>query len=164
MIEVQPIPENCPACGTPLQNNAAFCHRCGTATGVPREVLYEREKEPTGYEWRTRTQIFGVPLIHVCSNVKDEEGKTKIAKGIIASGDIAVGVFASGGLALGVLTAGGMSAGLLGAFGVIAVGGGFAFGGIAVAGGVAFGGIAIGSSPNGGLELTWVSILHRLFG
>jgi hypothetical protein len=121
-----------------------------------------------GYEYRSKTTVFGWPLVHIATGMDPMTGKKRIAKGIIAMGDVAIGVvacggcafggFALGGLAIGVFSIAGMAIGLLAAFGGGAIGGiavgGGAFGVIAVGGGAvgyyATGGGAYGIHPLGG--------------
>ena len=90
------------------------------------------------YEYKSETTIFGIPLIHI--NTGGNHGN-KVAKGIIAVGDIAFGVFAVGGIGVGVVAVGALGIGVI-AIGGIALGG-LAVGGIAI-GVFALGGIAVG--------------------
>ncbi len=119
------------------------------------------------YEYKSKTKLFGIPLVHI----KNGYG-IHVAKGIIAIGNISIGVISIGGLALGAISLGGLGLGLLalaglavggiafggGAIGIFAVGGIaggiYSIGGLAVAskiavGGAAFGHTAIGASPKG---------------
>jgi predicted Ser/Thr protein kinase len=101
-----------------------------------------------GFEYRSRTTLFGLPLLHVATGVDPATGQPRVARGIIAVGGIAQGVVAIGGVAMGGLTCGGMS------LGVIAIGGCaiglVSFGGLAVALLAAFGGGAIAPFAIGG--------------
>jgi predicted Ser/Thr protein kinase len=111
-----------------------------------------------GREYRSSVTLFGLPLVHMAFGIDPSTGRKRVAKGIIAIGDIAVGVFSFGGLAagglsfgglsVGVLAIGGMVVGLLGAFGGMAIGG-TAWGGLGV-GVIALGGLAIGYYALGG--------------
>ncbi len=111
-----------------------------------------------GKEYRSKTTLFGLPLLHIVSGLDPKTGRTRVAKGIFAFGDIAVGLvavgglatggIAFGGLAIGVVSFGGFALALAAALGGVAVGG-FAFGGLAV-GGVALGGGAVGYFAAGG--------------
>jgi serine/threonine protein kinase/capsular polysaccharide biosynthesis protein len=83
-----------------------------------------------GVDYRSRMTFFGLPLLHVTSGIDPATGRKRVAKGIIAIGDIAKGVVAFGGVAMGGFAFGGMALGV------------FAFGGCAL-GLVAFGGLAI---------------------
>jgi hypothetical protein len=113
---------------------------------------------PWSYEYRSPKTLWGLPLLHIAFGVDLKTGKPRVAKGIIAIGNIAQGVVALGGVALGGLTFGGFSVGLFAvggaAAGLVALGGGavallFAFGGGALAP-VAVGGGAVGWFAMGG--------------
>ena len=71
-------------------------------------------RQLTGFDYRSRLHIFGLPLVHICRGGLEVPG---VAKGIIAIGDIAVGFIAVGGLAVGFFTVGAVG------FGVITVAG-----------------------------------------
>jgi hypothetical protein len=96
-----------------------------------------------GYEYQSSITVGGWPLVHVCGGVDPQTLRPRIAKGVIAIGDIAVGVVAIGGVACGLFTVGGASFGLLLAIGGAALGLGVSVGGFAV-GSIAVGGAAIG--------------------
>jgi hypothetical protein len=96
-----------------------------------------------GFEYKSAATIAGWPLVHVCMGVDATTMRPKVAKGIIAVGNVAVGVFALGGVSLGLCTIGGLSVGLAAALGGAALGLGLSVGGLAV-GSVALGGAAIG--------------------
>ncbi len=112
----------------------------------------------TGYEYRSKRTLWGLPLVHIASGVDPRTGRQRVAKGIIAMGDIAVGGLAMGGVAFGGIAFGGVGLGLF-TFGGLAIGlilalgggaiGGIALGGMAV-GGIAFGGGALGYYALGG--------------
>ena len=46
---------------------------------------------PSGRDWKSQTTIFGLPLVHIAYG-RDENGKRRVAKGIIAIGQFGVGV------------------------------------------------------------------------
>src|SRR5712691_579683 len=75
-----------------------------------------------GYEYRSSTTIGGWPLIHVCAGIDPVTMRPRIAKGVVAIGNIAVGALAIGGVACGLFTVGGASIGLLLAVGGAALG------------------------------------------
>src|SRR5260370_7109305 len=111
-----------------------------------------------GYEYRSKTTVFGWPLVHIASGIDPMTGRKRIAKGIIAMGDVAFGVLALGGCAFGVFAGGGVAIGFF-TFGGLSIGlllalGGGAIGGLAIGGGalglIAVGGGAIGYYPAGG--------------
>jgi hypothetical protein len=95
------------------------------------------------YEYKSKWSVGSWPLVHVCGGIDPLTLQPRIAKGIIAVGDIAVGVLAIGGVALGLFTVGGASFGLLMAIGGAALGIGISIGGLAV-GSIAIGGAAVG--------------------
>ncbi len=138
----------------------------GLAEPLPAGVA---DAGPPGWEYRTRTCLLGLPLVHLnfgggaCG--RRQRG---VARGWIAVGDIAYGLlFASGGIAVGGIAVGGLAAGLL-ALGGCAVGGlvlgGFALGAGACGGGafgwLAAGGLAVGWAAFGGGALGW----HAAYG
>jgi hypothetical protein len=95
------------------------------------------------YEYKSSLTIGGWPLVHVCAGIDPQTLRPRVAKGVIAIGNIAVGVLAIGGLACGLFTVGGASLGLLTAIGGAALGLGVSIGGLAV-GAIAIGGAAVG--------------------
>jgi hypothetical protein len=95
------------------------------------------------YEYKSPLGIGRWPLIHVCSGLDPMTMRPRIARGVIAIGNIAVGVLAIGGLACGLITLGGGSIGLLLAVGGAALGLGVSVGGFAM-GSIAIGGAAVG--------------------
>ena len=114
-----------------------------------------------GWEYRSKTTLFGLPLVHIATGLNPQTGKMLIAKGIIAIGNVAVGVIALGGFALGGISFGGVALGAL-AYGGIATGlmaiGGLALALLGAAGGLAIapyamGGLAVGLWSWGGLAL-----------
>jgi hypothetical protein len=96
-----------------------------------------------GYEYKSSTTIAGWPLVHVCSGIDPVTMRLRVARGIVAIGNMAVGVLAIGGVAIGVLAVGGGSIGILMAIGGAALGLGLSVGGFAL-GSVAIGGAAVG--------------------
>jgi serine/threonine-protein kinase len=133
----------CEECGKQISDRAYSCPHCGLRRLV-------------GYEYRSRMAIFGWPLLHVAFGRDLATDRRRVAKGIIAVGDVAVGLLAIGSLAFGGLALGG------GAIGVIALGGGaigllLALGGGAI-GGIAVGGAAIGLVALGGGALGYYAL------
>src|SRR5258708_5306406 len=51
-----------------------------------------------GYEYKSSVTIGGWPLVHVCSGFDPATMRLRVAKGVIAIGNVAVGVLAIGGL------------------------------------------------------------------
>lgn len=102
------------------------------------------------YEYKSKTEIRGIPLIHVNCGIGSYR-----AKGIIAVGNISTGVISVGLVAKGFLTAGILSLGII-AMGVLSLGL-FAIGCIA-GGAVSIAGIAVGIMTLGGVGIGIVSI------
>jgi hypothetical protein len=96
-----------------------------------------------GFEYKSALGIGGWPLLHIAGGFDPATMQPRIARGIIAIGNIAVGVFAIGGVACGLVTVGGASIGVLAAIGGAAVGLGLSIGGVAL-GSIAIGGVAVG--------------------
>ncbi|MDE5990976.1 MAG: helix-turn-helix domain-containing protein [Clostridia bacterium] len=112
------------------------------------------------YEYKSKTKIGNVPLVHINLGVGLPPRVARgiiaignIAQGVIAIGPIAIGIITYGALCLGLLSFGGLVLGLLAAFGGIAVSPVIAAGGIALGGYMAFGGIAIGTNSFGGIAI-----------
>lgn len=112
---------------------------------VNRAELKEVVRHVYTYEYRSKLTIGNLPLLHI--NI----GRGfRVAKGIIAIGNISVGLFSLGCLSLGLLSLGGFAFGFL-AIGGIALGG-VSLGGLSV-GYLAIGGMAIGIYAAGGLAI-----------
>ena len=106
------------------------------------------------FEYKSALTIGGWPLIHIAGGFDPVTLQPRVARGIIAIGNIAVGILAIGGVACGLITVGGASIGLLAAVGGAAVGLGLSVGGFAF-GTIAIGGAAIGLSyAIGGVAIT----------
>ena len=101
-----------------------------------------------GREYRTKTRIFGIPLVHIAYGIDPVTGRQRTAKGIIAIGERAVGGLAIGGVAFGGIAVGGFGIGMISISG-FAIAMVLAMGGLAI-GGAAFGGGAIGFIAIGG--------------
>jgi hypothetical protein len=130
----------------------AVCQKgvCADCVGrdSPRLVCrtcLERGALMLGYEYKSSAAIGNWPLLHICTGVDPQTFRPRIAKGVIAIGNISIGAVAIGGLACGLLGLGGLSIGLLVAFGGVALGMGLSVGGLAI-GSIAVGGAAIGFS------------------
>jgi hypothetical protein len=57
----------------------------------------------SGYEWKSKAEIFSLPLIHVALGRDRQTGKFLVAKGIIAIGQFAIGIIAIGQFSIGLL-------------------------------------------------------------
>ena len=122
-----------------------------------------------GCDYRSKTELFGWPLIHVATGIDPKTGRKRVAKGVIAIGDAAIGGIAIGGAAIGVFACGGAAVGLFSFAGaavglLVAIGGaagglGFSCGGAAI-GTIALGGLAVGYFAYGGAAIA----VHGLSG
>jgi len=96
--------------------------------------------------------LWGMPLVHVAIGIDPVTGRKRVARGMVAVGNVAVGVLAVGGIAAGGMTIGGVSIGLISlggvAIGLLAALGGSAIGSIAL-GGAALGFVAVGGAACG---------------
>jgi RNA polymerase sigma factor (sigma-70 family) len=111
-----------------------------------------------GWEYRSRIELFGLPLVHIRFN-RSAAQRTPV-KAWIAAGDFAFGVlFAFGGLAIAPVSIGGIAIGLLTFGGATAAL--FAIGGFAL-GGWVFGGFALGWQAFGGCALAWNAAMGGL--
>ena len=89
------------------------------------------------YEYKSKRTLFGLPLVHINIGFG-----LRVARGIIAIGNISIGALSIGGLALGLISLGGLALGLL------------VYAGVAV-GAVAWGGVAVGILAGGGVAMGW---------
>lgn len=80
----------------------------------------------SGYEWKSRVEIFGFPLVHIAVGRDRQTGKFLVAKGVIAIGQFAIGIVAIGQFAVGLLFA--LAQFAVGMFAVAQFAVGFVFG------------------------------------
>ncbi len=108
----------------------------------------------SGFHWRTRAHLFGLPLLCIAFGC-DDRGKLRKAKGWIAIGQFAVGVIAIGQFAAGVVGIGQFALGVA-SIGQLAVAPLVGFGQVAV-GTYAVGQVVIGQYARG--QTGWASFL-----
>ncbi len=120
--EISPQANTCPHCGAPLPA--------------------QKDWQGWGYEWRTKTQIYGYPLIHIAYG-RDQNRKLRVAKGIIAIGQFGIGLITIAQFGVGILFGFGQFMVGLTAIAQFAIAGLFGFGQFAT-GFVAIGQFALG--------------------
>ena len=78
------------------------------------------------FEFRSKQEINGWPLIHISFGTHPETGRPLVAKGVVAIGNFAVGVVSIGAAAIGVVTLAGFGLGIVSlagfAIGIVAIG------------------------------------------
>lgn len=116
-----------------------------TKQELNQEQLKKVIRDAHSYEYKSKITINQLPLVHINLG----RGR-RVAKGVIAIGNIAIGVFSLGCVALGFFSLGAISLGLL-ALGGVALGG-ICLGGLSI-GYLALGGLAIGIYAFGGLAI-----------
>lgn len=132
----------CPHCGKPLQIK-------GTE---PNGLTYPPMPLMFGFEYRSKQQLFGLPLLHVALGYSPHTGLPRFARGIIAIGNFALGVVAIGGIAVGGIVLSGIGLGVLVIAGIAV--GWISIGGLAVGIAFALGGLAVSiDHAIGGLPL-----------
>lgn len=105
--------------------------------GENMDSKYDNRYYYPAYEYKSKTRILGIPLVHINSK------RNGFAKGIIAVGGFSIGIVSMGGVSFGLFSFGGFSIGLLIALGGLAGSLGFAAGGAAFGYYMAIGGAAI---------------------
>jgi len=80
----------------------------------------------TSFEFRSKEEIAGWPLIHINCGTDPDTGRPLVAKGVVAIGNIAFGVVSIGAAAFGLVTLAGFGLGLVSlggvAIGLVAIG------------------------------------------
>jgi tRNA A-37 threonylcarbamoyl transferase component Bud32 len=113
-------------------------------------------RQAMGYEYKSKTKLFGLPLVHVVHGVDPATGKIRVARGCVAVGARARGIVAFGGSAIGVVAFGGAAIGVfaVGGFGI----GLFTFSGVSIGLILASGGMAVGPMAFGGIALGYYAL------
>jgi hypothetical protein len=76
----------CRSCRQMVKIGLIRCPHCGVVSPTHGQV------RGSGFEWKTETEFFGYPLVHVAVG-RDQDGRLRVAKGVIAIGQYAIGAF-----------------------------------------------------------------------
>ncbi len=131
---------DCPECQQPVSDTAPVCVHCGYGL---RPAARRGWRRAWGFEWRTKAELFGWPLIHVAIGRDPQTLKLRVARGVIAVGQFAVGLVTVAQFGVGLLF--GFGQFVLGTVVVAQFAGGVVFGlGQFATGYVAIGQMAVG--------------------
>jgi len=86
---------DCPECGAEISEKAVICPKCG----YPIQPFIPR----FGFEWKSKAEVFGLPLIHIAIGRDKKTGKLLTAKGIIAIGQFGIGLITIAQFGVGIL-------------------------------------------------------------
>lgn len=86
----------CRVCGKPVSRAAHACPACGAP--FPGQAQWTGY----GYEWKSKAEFHRLPLIHVAWG-RDQNGRRRVARGIIAIGQFGVGVITIAQFGIGVI-------------------------------------------------------------
>ncbi len=133
----------CPECEASISEKAATCPKCGYPMKPMADLTLITSRLWRGFEWKSKTEILGWPLIHIAIGRNKETGKLMAAKGIIAIGQFGIGVITIAQFGIGILFGLGQFVGGIFAVGQFALGVYFGLGqfatGITAIGQIAFG-------------------------
>jgi hypothetical protein len=106
-------PTICPKCAAAVPEGANDCPSCGAPLIVGRRLPGVMKRPKAGFEYKSPLTIYGWPLLHVAFG-RDESGRFRIAKGIIAVGQFGIGLITFAQIGLGILFGfGQLTAGLI---------------------------------------------------
>ncbi len=83
---------SCRECGREVSTEALACPHCGAPAPGQQKTWWRflGLKRPWGFEWKSARTFKGYPLVHVAVGW-NEQGRLRVAKGVIAIGQFAVG-------------------------------------------------------------------------
>jgi len=93
----------CKECGAIIGEKAIICPKCGTPMKPMDEMMRRSRTIWRGFEWKSKIEIWGIPLIHIAAGRDKETGKLLVAKGIIAIGQFGIGLITIAQFGIGVL-------------------------------------------------------------
>jgi len=132
---------DCPECSKQISDSAPVCPYCGYV--LKPGILSPGRKRAWGFEWRSKAQLFGWPLVHVAIGREPETLNLRVAKGIFAVGQFGIGLVTVAQFGVGLLF--GLGQFMAGGVVVAQFAGGLVFG----LGQFAFGYIAVGQMAMG---------------
>jgi hypothetical protein len=93
----------CRECGKDVSTEALTCPHCGAPqAGQTSGWRFFSYKRAWGFEWKSERTYLGYPLVHIAVG-RDERGKLRVAKGVIAIGQFAVGAITIAQFGVGLL-------------------------------------------------------------
>jgi hypothetical protein len=92
----------CRECGKDVSTEALTCPHCGAPQAALRADWSVLGYKKWGFEWKSQRTYLGYPLVHIAVG-RDERGKLRVAKGIIAIGQFAVGAITVAQFGVGLL-------------------------------------------------------------
>ena len=141
----------CPECSRGISEKALACPHCGYPLKEPPAppteapvVIVRPGKRAWGFEWRTKAEVLGLPLIHVAIGRDPKTRKLRVAKGIVAIGQFGFGFITIAQLGVGLVFGFGQAVAGLVAIGQVALGVQFGLGQLAT-GATAIGQFAFGT-------------------
>lgn len=113
---------NCPECGSSISEKAVSCPKCGLPL---KPAAFWSSIPPAwrlGFEYKSQTEFFGWPLIHIAIGFNKDTGRLMAARGIIAVGQFGVGIITIAQFGIGLFFGFGQFVAGLAAVGQFAVG------------------------------------------
>jgi len=93
----------CQECSEQISDQAMMCPKCGCPLKSMKGFTQMARMVCWGYEWRSKAEIAGWPLVHIAIGRSKETGKLLVARGIIAIGQFAIGLIVIAQFGLGIL-------------------------------------------------------------
>lgn len=142
---------DCKECGSEISDQAWACPKCGCPMKIKNLPLLYRINW-WGFEWKSETTFFGLPLVHIAIGWDLNTGRLRVARGIIAIGQFGFGVITIAQFGIGLLFGLGQFI-----FGIVVIGQ-FAGGVLFALGQFAVGMYAIGQFAAGKYVTAWIDL------
>jgi hypothetical protein len=94
---------DCRECGARISDKAWSCPGCGHPGPVKYPPMIRWQW--LGYEWKSKSNIAGIPLVHIAFGWNPETGNLRVARGIIAIGQFGIGLITIAQFGIGLLFA-----------------------------------------------------------